>query len=115
MEVWVGSGLLWMWVWHKSSWKGHHQPHHRAARTYTGLGNTFLKGTNRTLCTKTQEKGTVTPQDLPVGVQESPVKAWVGGGPLQGWGMDCSSTGMGSFEGDHHYLHYLHHGLAPAK
>ena len=24
--------------------------------------------------------------DLPVGVQESPVKAWVGGGLLQGWG-----------------------------
>ena len=24
--------------------------------------------------------------DLPVGVQESPAKAWVGGGLLQGWG-----------------------------
>ena len=36
-----------------------------------------------------QEKGTMTPQetdpDLPMSVQESPVEAWVGGGPLQGW------------------------------
>ena len=42
------------------------------------------------LCTRTQEKGAVTPQetvpDLPVGVQESLVKVWVGGGLLQDWG-----------------------------
>ena len=25
-------------------------------------------------------------EDLPVGVQESPVKVWDGGGLLQGWG-----------------------------
>ena len=25
---------------------------------------------------------------------------------------ECSSTGMGSFEGGPHYLHYLHHSLA---
>ena len=40
------------------------------------------------LCTRTQEKGAVTPQetdpDLPVIVQESLVEAWVGGGLLQG-------------------------------
>ena len=30
-------------------------------------------------------------------------------------GMDCSSTCMGSFEGDHHYLHHLYHSLAPGK
>ena len=43
------------------------------------------------VCTRTQEKGAVTPQetdpDLPVSVQESPAKAWVGGGLLQGWGQ----------------------------
>ena len=59
-------------------------------RTYTGLGNRLLEGTNRTLCTRTREKGAVTPQetvpDLPVGVQESPVEARVGSGLLQGWG-----------------------------
>ena len=50
----------------------------------------LLEDTNRTLCTRTQEKGAVTPQetepDLPVSVQESPVEAWVGDGLLQGWG-----------------------------
>ena len=30
-------------------------------------------------------------------------------------GTECSSTCMGSFEGGHHYLHYLHHSLAPGK
>ena len=56
--------------------------------------------------TRTQEKETVTPiEDLPVDVWESPVKAWVGGGLLQGWGTDCSSTCMGSFEGGYCYLH----------
>ena len=49
-------------------------------------GNRLLEGTNRTLCTRTQEKGAVTPQetdpDLPVSVQESP-EAWLGGGLLQ--------------------------------
>ena len=49
-----------------------------------------MEGTNRTLCTRTQEKGTLTPQetdpDLPVSVQESLAEVWVGGGLLQGWG-----------------------------
>ena len=30
-------------------------------------------------------------------------------------GTECSSTCMGSFEGGHHYLHYLHHSLATGK
>ena len=54
------------------------------------LGNRLLEGANRTLCTRTQEKGAVTPRetdpDLPVSVQESPAEAWVGVGLLQGWG-----------------------------
>ena len=57
----------------------------------------------------------MTPQetvpDLPVGIWESLVKVWVSDGLLQGWGTDCSSTCMGSFEGGHHYLHYIHHSL----
>ena len=40
------------------------------------------------LCTRTQEKGAVTPEetdpDLLVSVQQSPVETWVGGGLLQG-------------------------------
>ena len=42
------------------------------------------------VCTKTQEKGAVTPQetdpDLPVSGQESLAKVWVSGGLLQGRG-----------------------------
>ena len=53
-------------------------------------GNRLLDGTKRTLCTRTQEKGAVTPQetdpDLPLSVQESPAEACVQGGLLQGWG-----------------------------
>ena len=57
-------------------------------------GNRLLEGTHththtKLVCTRTQEKGAVTPQetdpDLPVSVQESLVEAWVGGGLLQGW------------------------------
>ena len=43
------------------------------------------------VCTRTQEKGAVTPQetdpDLPVSIQESPAEAWVGGALLQGQGQ----------------------------
>ena len=71
------------------------------------------------VCTRTQEKGAVTPQetqpDLPMGVQGSAAEAWVGGGLLQGWGTECSSECMGPLEGGRHYLHYLHHSLASIK
>ena len=56
-----------------------------------GLGKQTLGGHKQNLvCTKTQEKGAVTPQetdsDLPVSVQESLAEVWVGGGLLQGQG-----------------------------
>ena len=42
------------------------------------------------VCTRTQEKEAVTPQEtdpeLPMSVQESLTEVWVGGGLLQGWG-----------------------------
>ena len=52
-EVQVSSGLLreqglWVqqtWVWHKLSWRRSPLTHHRAARTYTELGNRLLEGT----------------------------------------------------------------------
>ena len=97
-EVRVSSSLLqgqgpWAqqtWAWHKPSCR-RQKPHHRAARTYTGLGTQTLRGHEQNpVCTRTQEKGAVTPQetdpDLPVSVQESPVEAWVNSGLLQGWG-----------------------------
>ena len=47
-------------------------------------GNRLLEHKQNLVCTRTQEKGAVTPQetdpDLPVSVQESLVEAWVGGG-----------------------------------
>ena len=89
------------------------------ARTYTGLGNRLLEDMQNLVCTRTQEKGAVAPQetdpDFPVCVQESPVEVWVGGGLLQGWGHECSSACMRPFEGGLHCLHYLHHSLVPGK
>ena len=42
------------------------------------------------VCTRTQEKGAVIPQetdpDMPMSVQESLAEAWVGGGLPPGWG-----------------------------
>ena len=60
-------------------------------RTYTGLGKQTFGGHKQNLvCTMTQEKGAVTPQetdpDFLVSVQESLAEAWVNGGLLQGWG-----------------------------
>ena len=98
---------------------GRHSPHHRAARTYTGLGNRLLEGTNRTLCPGPRRKEQWPHKKL------TQTCLWVSrtlqcrrglvlaccrvGGP------ECSSTCMGSFEGGHHNLHYLHHSLAPGK
>ena len=66
---------------------GRHQPHYNAARTYIRLGNRLLEGTIEPCAPGPREKGTVTTTgDLFVGVREFPVKAWVGGGLLQGWG-----------------------------
>ena len=54
------------------------------------------------MCTRTQERGEVTPEeidaDLPVSVQECLVKAWVGGVLLRGWGTACSTACTGTFE-----------------
>ena len=51
-------------------------------------GNRLEEDANRTVCTRTQEKGAVTPRetapDLPVSAQEPQVEAWVRGGLPQG-------------------------------
>ena len=59
------------------------------ARTYKGLGKQTLGGHIQNLvCTRTQEKEAVTPQetdpDFPVSVQEYSIEMWVSGGLLQG-------------------------------
>ena len=68
-------------------------------RTYTRLGKQTLGGHKQNLvCTRTQEKGAVTPQetdpDLPVSVQETLAEVWV----REGLGSAC----MGPFEGGCH-------------
>ena len=84
-------------------------------RTSTGLKQTVGGHKQNLVCTRTQERGEVTPEeidpDLPVSVQESLVKPWVGGVLLQ----VSSSACMGTFERSHHYLHYLHHSLASGQ
>ena len=55
------------------------------------MGKQTLGGDKENLvCTRTQEKGAVTPQetdpDLSMSVQESPAETWVSSGLLQGWG-----------------------------
>ena len=67
--------------------------------TSTGLGKQTLGGHKQNLvCTRTQEKGVVTPQetdpDFPVSVQESLAEAWVSGDLLQGRGTECSSAAV---------------------
>ena len=91
------------------SWQNLHRP-----------GKLTLGGHTQYLaCTRTQEKGAVTPQetdpDLPRSVQESKAEAWVEVTCCRVGARECSSACMGSFEGHPRYLHYLHHSLAPDK
>ena len=85
---------------------------------YTRLRKQTLGGhTQNLVCTRTQDKGEVTPQetdpDLLMSVQESPAEVWVGRGLAQGRGSECSKCMP--FEGGRHYLHYLHHSLASGQ
>ena len=61
----------------------------------------------------------MTPQetdpDLPVSVQESPAEMWLGVACCRLRSAQCNSLCMGPFEGGRHFLHYLHHSLAPGK
>ena len=59
-------------------------------RPYTGLGKETLgRHKNNLVCTRTQEKGVVTPQEIDpnftVSVQESPAEVWLSSGLLQHW------------------------------
>ena len=58
--------------------------------TRTGETDRWRGHKQNLMCTRTDEKGAVAPQetdpDFPMSVQESLAEAWVGGGLLQGWG-----------------------------
>ena len=99
---------------------GHHLPHHRATRTYTGLGKQILGGHRQNpVHTRTQEKGAVTPQktdpDLPVMSRSFQQRHRSVVTCCRVEGTECSSVCMETFEGGLHFLHYLHHGLVSGQ
>ena len=61
-------------------------------------GNRLLEGTNKTVCTRTQGKEAVTPQetdpDLPVSVQKSPAEHGSAVACCRVGGTECSRAGM---------------------
>ena len=71
MKVWVssgcrnrGSGCSRLGYGISPLGSGHHSPHHKAHRTYTGLGKQTLGWHKQKLVlTRNQEKGAVTPQE----------------------------------------------------
>ena len=100
-----GQGL-WVqqtWIWLKPSWRRSPLIHHRAARTYTRLGKQTLEGHKQKLvCTRTHEKGAVTPKETDqtcpavsrsLQQRHGSVVACCSVG-----GTECSSVCMGPFE-----------------
>ena len=71
------------------------------------------------VCTRTQGKGRVSPQetepDLPVSVQVSPAEGWVDSGLLGVRGAEYSSAWTSPFERGGHYHHYPYHSLASGQ
>ena len=68
---------------------GRHLSHHRAARTYTGLGNSLLEGTTKPCAPGPRRKEQWPHKRLTqicLSVQECLAEAWLGGSLLQGWG-----------------------------
>ena len=113
-----GSGQQ-TWVRHKPSWRRSPLTPPQSRRNLHRTGKEILGGHNRTLCTRTQEKGAVTPQetdpDLPGSVQESPGEAWVSGGRCRAGGTGCRCACMGPFGGSGRCPHCLHHSLASSN
>ena len=56
----------------------------KAARTYTGLGIDSWRAQKNLVHYDPGERNSDPTGDLPVSVRESPAKAWVSGGLLQG-------------------------------
>ena len=88
--------------------------------SYTGLGNRLLEGTDRTLFAPGPRRKEQWPHKRLIqtclwlfrSLWQRHVSAvpWCRAG-----GTECSSARMGPFEGGLHYLHFLHHSLAPGK
>ena len=89
------------WVRHKPSWRRSPlTPSTEPPELTQDWGNRLL-GKQNLVRTRTQEKGTGTPQetdpDLPVSVQESPAEVWIGSGLLQGSGHWVWQCVLGTF------------------
>ena len=69
--------------------------------------------------TRTQEKGSVTPQRVTQTCPWVSRNLWQRRGSAVACcrvvGTKCSSICIGPFERGHHYLHYLHHSLVPSN
>ena len=96
-------------------------------RTYTELGKQrLLEAQKNLVCTSTQEKGAVTPQET-----ESGLPVWVFGSLWHRYGLTVAcfgvrvtdykqswevwGAGISPFEGGRHYCHYPHHSLATGE
>ena len=71
------------------------------------------------MCTRSQEKAAMTPQETDPDLSGVSRRRQQRRGSVvaccRAGGAECSSTCMGSFEIGCHYLHYVHHSLAPGK
>ena len=105
------------WVWHKLPWRRSPLTPPQSHQNLDWTGETDSWRDQTEPCSQDSEERSPDP-NLPVSVQESSTESWVSGSLLQGWeagGTECSSASMGPLEGDRHYLHYLHHSLAPGQ
>ena len=79
-------------------------------------GKQTLGGHKQNLvCTRTQEKRAMTPQETHPDLPVSWILQWKcgsAGACCRVGGSECGNVCMGSFQGGHHYPHYLHHSLA---
>ena len=85
-------------------------------RTYTGLGNRLLEGTNKTLCTPGPRRKEQWPhkrltQTCPWVSRSVQQRRGSAVACCRVRGTECSSACMGPFEGGRLYLNQLHHSL----
>ena len=109
------------WVWHKPSWRRSPlNPTIEPPELTRDWGNKFLENTNKILCAPGLRRKEQWPHK-----RLTQICLWMSrrlwqrhGSVVACWrvgGTKCSSVYMGPFEGDHHYIHYLHHSLASGQ
>ena len=129
-EVWVSSGLLqgqglWVqqtWVCHKPSWRWLPLTPPQSHQNLLRMGETdsWKAQTKPCVHQDSGERSSDPTRDLPRFACECPrvsVRSLGQQWPAAGLGALSVAVHacMGPFEGGPHYLHYLHHSLAPGK